>query len=173
MAPRTIACLAPLSMGFSRQEYWSGLPFPSPGSSRPRGQTWVSCIAGGCVTIWASRKAPWLPKTLPVSSCFFFFGGGQVLGMSGGILVPPPGNEPVPPTSGSTALTTRLLGRSLCLHRVSLLWWYFLGLGSTWIIHLKTLTYTCKDLFPNKIIHRSYKGGSIWIFFSLTSWAVF
>ena len=23
-------CLAPLSMGFSRQEYWSGLPFPSP-----------------------------------------------------------------------------------------------------------------------------------------------
>ena len=27
----TIACRAPLSMGFSRQEYWSGLPFPSPG----------------------------------------------------------------------------------------------------------------------------------------------
>ena len=23
--------MAPLSMGFSRQEYWSGLPFPSPG----------------------------------------------------------------------------------------------------------------------------------------------
>ena len=27
----TVACRAPLSMGFSRQEYWSGLPFPSPG----------------------------------------------------------------------------------------------------------------------------------------------
>ena len=27
----TIARQAPLSMGFSRQEYWSGLPFPSPG----------------------------------------------------------------------------------------------------------------------------------------------
>ena len=27
--PWTIACQAPLSMGFSRQEYWSGLPFPS------------------------------------------------------------------------------------------------------------------------------------------------
>ena len=27
----TIACQAPLSMGFSRQEYWSRLPFPSPG----------------------------------------------------------------------------------------------------------------------------------------------
>ena len=27
--PRTVAYQAPLSMGFSRQEYWSGLPFPS------------------------------------------------------------------------------------------------------------------------------------------------
>ena len=27
----TVAGQAPLSMGFSRQEYWSGLPFPSPG----------------------------------------------------------------------------------------------------------------------------------------------
>ena len=29
--PWTVAYKAPLSMGFSRQEYWSGLPFPSPG----------------------------------------------------------------------------------------------------------------------------------------------
>ena len=28
--PWTVAHHAPLSMGFSRQEYWSGLPFPSP-----------------------------------------------------------------------------------------------------------------------------------------------
>ena len=28
--PSTVAYYAPLSMGFSRQEYWSGLPFPSP-----------------------------------------------------------------------------------------------------------------------------------------------
>ena len=28
--PWTVAYQAPLSMGFSRQEYWSGLPFPSP-----------------------------------------------------------------------------------------------------------------------------------------------
>ena len=28
---RTAACQAPLSMGFSRPECWSGLPFPSPG----------------------------------------------------------------------------------------------------------------------------------------------
>ena len=31
MIPWTVAYQAPLSMGFSRQEYWSGLPFPSPG----------------------------------------------------------------------------------------------------------------------------------------------
>ena len=29
--PWTVACQAPLSMEFSRQEYWSGLTFPSPG----------------------------------------------------------------------------------------------------------------------------------------------
>ena len=29
--PRTLARQAPLSMEFSKQEYWSGLPFPSPG----------------------------------------------------------------------------------------------------------------------------------------------
>ena len=29
--PWTVAYQSPLSMGFSRQEYWSGLPFPSPG----------------------------------------------------------------------------------------------------------------------------------------------
>ena len=31
MTPWTIAHQAPLSLGFPRQEYWSGLPFPSPG----------------------------------------------------------------------------------------------------------------------------------------------
>ena len=30
VTPWTVACKAPLSMGFSRQEYFSGLPFPSP-----------------------------------------------------------------------------------------------------------------------------------------------
>ena len=29
--PWTVACQAPLSVGFSREEYWSGLPFLSPG----------------------------------------------------------------------------------------------------------------------------------------------
>ena len=30
VTPWTVTSQTPLSMGFSRQEYWSGLPFPSP-----------------------------------------------------------------------------------------------------------------------------------------------
>ena len=48
----TVACQAPLSMEFSRPEYWSVLPFLSVGeSSQPKDQTWVSCIAGGFFTV--------------------------------------------------------------------------------------------------------------------------
>ena len=32
VTPWTVARQAPLFMGFPRQEYWSGLPFPSPGN---------------------------------------------------------------------------------------------------------------------------------------------
>ena len=31
LTPWTVACQTPLPMGFLRQEYWGGLPFPSPG----------------------------------------------------------------------------------------------------------------------------------------------
>ena len=56
--PWTVAHQALLSMRFSRQEYWSGLPFPSPGrSSQHRNQTQVSCIAGSLFTDWAMREA--------------------------------------------------------------------------------------------------------------------
>ena len=56
--PWTVAYQGPLSMGFSRQEYWSGLPFPSPGDlPNPGIELWVSCIAGRCFTIWATREA--------------------------------------------------------------------------------------------------------------------
>ena len=45
-------------MGFSRQESWSGLPFPSPGDLPwPRDWTQVSRIVGRCFTIWATREA--------------------------------------------------------------------------------------------------------------------
>ena len=43
----TVACQAPLSMGFSRHEHWSGLPCPSLGeSSQPRDGTHISCVSG-------------------------------------------------------------------------------------------------------------------------------
>ena len=45
--PWTVAQGASLSMGFSRHEYWNGLPFPSPGDySQPRDWTHIFCIAG-------------------------------------------------------------------------------------------------------------------------------
>ena len=45
----TIACQAPLSMGFSRQEYWSGVPCP-PLKDLPRDQTWISGTP--CIDRW-------------------------------------------------------------------------------------------------------------------------
>ena len=58
----TVANLAPLSMGFSRQDYWSGLPCPSPGDlpdpgSKPASFTSYA-LAGRLFTIKATREAP-------------------------------------------------------------------------------------------------------------------
>ena len=46
---------APLSMGVSRQEYWSGLPCPPLGGSS-QCRNWT-CIAGGFFAVWAPREA--------------------------------------------------------------------------------------------------------------------
>ena len=46
--PQTVACQFPLSMGFSRQESWSGLPFTSPGGLPSPGIKPASCIS--CVS---------------------------------------------------------------------------------------------------------------------------
>ena len=52
--PWTTDRQAPLSMGFVRQEYWSGLPFPPPGDLPNPGMEPVSLVspslAGGCIT---------------------------------------------------------------------------------------------------------------------------
>ena len=48
---RTVARQASLSMGFSRQEYWSGLPFPSPGDLPNQGiESRSPALAGGFFT---------------------------------------------------------------------------------------------------------------------------
>ena len=57
--PWTVACQAPISMEFSRQEYWSGLPCPpfSRGSSQPRDRTCIStspALEAGFLTISAT-----------------------------------------------------------------------------------------------------------------------
>ena len=58
--PRTVAHKAPLSMGFSRQEYWSGLPI-SPRDDLTNPGIWpessASYIAVGFFTWWAIREA--------------------------------------------------------------------------------------------------------------------
>ena len=50
--PWTVARHAPQSMGFPRQEYWSGLPFSSPWD-----RTWVSCIGRKIPYHWATWEA--------------------------------------------------------------------------------------------------------------------
>ena len=47
VTPWAVAHQAPLSMGFSRQEYWSGLPFPSPGDLPHPGIDLMSLISPG------------------------------------------------------------------------------------------------------------------------------
>ena len=58
VTPKTRARQAPLSMEFLRQEYWSGLPFPSPGDlSNPGIKPGSPALAGGFFIIEASREA--------------------------------------------------------------------------------------------------------------------
>ena len=65
----TIACEVPLSMEFSRQEYWSGLPFPSPGEL-PNPETQPASLmppgsAGGFFTTSATWETQYsLQKTI-------------------------------------------------------------------------------------------------------------
>ena len=48
MTPQTVAHQAPLSMEFSRQKYWNGLPFPAPGDILQPGIDPMSpALAGG------------------------------------------------------------------------------------------------------------------------------
>ena len=51
MIPHTVACQAPLSKEFPRQEYWSGSPFPFPGDlPNPRIEPASPALADGFFT---------------------------------------------------------------------------------------------------------------------------
>ena len=66
--PWTVAHQAPLSMGFSRQEYWSGLPFPSPENLPDSGiEPRSPALQAGALT------------SEPIF--FFFFCKGQIVNM--------------------------------------------------------------------------------------------
>ena len=62
VTPWTVAHQAPLSMGFPRQEEWSGLPFPSPGDLPNPGMKTMSLmspmLAGKFLTMSATWKPP-------------------------------------------------------------------------------------------------------------------
>ena len=58
-SPWTVAHQAPLSVGFSRQEYWSGLPLPSPGDlPHPGIEPTSPALAGRFITNRATWEAP-------------------------------------------------------------------------------------------------------------------
>ena len=65
----TVARQAPLSMGFSRQEYWSGLSFPSPGDLPNLG------IELGFPTLQADSFGPELPWKPHRHTVIHFFKG--------------------------------------------------------------------------------------------------
>ena len=55
--PRTAAHQAPLSIGFSRQQYWSGQPFPSPGDHPDPGiEPWSPALWADFLASWVTRE---------------------------------------------------------------------------------------------------------------------
>ena len=75
LSPETAAHQAPLSLGFSRQEHWSGLPFPSPMRKSEVAQSCLTpsdpmdcCLPGSSVHgIFQARGLEWVPAPSPAS----------------------------------------------------------------------------------------------------------
>ena len=59
----TVARQAPLSMGFSRQEYWSGLPFPSPGDLPDPGTDPTALLSPALAGTFFTTAPPGKPHT--------------------------------------------------------------------------------------------------------------
>ena len=59
MTPWTVARQAPLSMGFSRQEYWSGLPCPPPGDLPDPGNEPMSLMSNALAGDLFTTAATW------------------------------------------------------------------------------------------------------------------
>ena len=65
VTPRTVAHQAPLSMGFSRQEYWSGLLVPTSGDLPDPGIELTSHIS--CIDRWVLYRLPLGSPSLSIS----------------------------------------------------------------------------------------------------------
>ena len=57
--PWTVACQVPLPMGFSRQEFWSGLPFPSPGDLPDPGIEPASLASSALADVFFTTSTTW------------------------------------------------------------------------------------------------------------------
>ena len=55
----SVACQAPRSMGFSKQEYWSGLPFPSPGDLPDPGTELASLTSPALAARFFTTSTTW------------------------------------------------------------------------------------------------------------------
>ena len=67
----TAACQAPLSMGFSKQEDWSGFPCPSPGDLPDPGIESASLTSPALAGRFFTTSATWeAPKTLSILTYF-------------------------------------------------------------------------------------------------------
>ena len=139
---QTVAHQDPLSMGFSRQEYWSGLPWPSPGDLQNLGIKLASlkspALAGGFFTTsatWNAQKEqypslstlrerwyPAWPHTLQlawlVSDWVTEIAGGQFVGVLWCINV----------TLSNLLTVSNNFLKNLKTSSVSTSWWYWLKL---------------------------------------------
>ena len=68
VTPWTVACQTPLSIGFPRQEYWSGLPIPSPGELPDPGIK----SASPALQVDSSHWVTWCPSVQSLSHVRLF-----------------------------------------------------------------------------------------------------
>ena len=69
--PQTIDHQAPLSLGFSRQEYWSGLPCPPPGDLPNPGTEPVTLMSPALAGRFFTTSTTWEALCILINKCYF------------------------------------------------------------------------------------------------------
>ena len=129
--PWTVAYQAPPSLGFSRQEHWSGLPFPSPGDlpdpgiepgspalqadalpSEPPGNLYLLAdyLIIACVPAKSLQSCPTLCNTMDCSPVGCSIHGFSRQEYWSGLLCPPPGDLPDPGLKPASLTSPELAG---------------------------------------------------------------